>query len=323
MNAIFNKKYIPLFATAVVLIILYSIASVLYEGFFSILVITNIFYDNAYLGVIAIGMTFIILTGGIDLSVGSVFAFATILIASMIEKGYSAPMVILLAVVLGLIFGIFQGLLIHLFDMPPFLVTLGGMFFARGAAFMISMESIGISNKFYDWVLDDLMLRINDQVYLPASTLFFFGTIIVALYVAHLTKFGRCIYAIGGSEDSALLMGLPVGIVKVLVYGIGGMCSALGGVLYTFFTGSGNPSNGVGLELDVIASVVIGGTLLTGGSGYIVGTVMGVLIYGTIQCALMFDGRLNSWWLRIAIGVLLLLFILMQRILSKNSEPEV
>lgn len=323
MNAIFNKKYIPLFATAIVLIILYSIASVLYDGFFSILVITNIFYDNAYLGVIAIGMTFIILTGGIDLSVGSVFAFATILIASMVEKGYSAPMVILLAVVLGLIFGIFQGLLIHLFDMPPFLVTLGGMFFARGAAFMISMESIGISNKFYDWVLDDLNLWINDEVFLPASTLFFFGTIIVALYVAHLTKFGRCIYAIGGSEDSALLMGLPVGVVKVLVYGIGGMCSALGGVLYTFFTGSGNPSNGVGLELDVIASVVIGGTLLTGGSGYIVGTVMGVLIYGTIQCALMFDGRLNSWWLRIAIGVLLLLFILMQRVLSKNSETEV
>ena len=153
MNAIFNKKYIPLFATAIVLIILYSIASVLYDGFFSLLVITNIFYDNAYLGVIAIGMTFIILTGGIDLSVGSVFAFATILIASMVEKGYSAPMVILLAVVLGLIFGIFQGLLIHLFDMPPFLVTLGGMFFARGAAFMISMESIGISNKFYDWGL--------------------------------------------------------------------------------------------------------------------------------------------------------------------------
>ena len=111
-------------------------------------------------------------------------------------------------------------------------------------------------------VLDDLNLWINDEVFLPASTLFFFGTIIVALYVAHLTKFGRCIYAIGGSEDSALLMGLPVGIVKVLVYGIGGMCSALGGVLYTFFTGSGNPSNGVGLELDVIASVVIGGTLL-------------------------------------------------------------
>ena len=322
MNAIFNKKYIPLFATAAVLVILFGIASLLYDGFFSLMVITNIISDNAYLGVIAIGMTFVILTGGIDLSVGSVFAFSTILIASMSEKGYTPPLAILLAIVLGLLFGLAQGVLIHRFKMQPFLVTLGGMFFARGAAFMVSMESIGISNKFYDWVLDDLIIWVNEDVFLPASTVIFALVFIIAMYVAHLTRFGRSIYAIGGSEDSALLMGLPVGLVKVFVYGICGMTSALGGVLYTFFTGSGNPSNGVGLELDVIASVVIGGTLLTGGVGYVVGTVMGVFIYGTIQYALMFDGRLNSWWLRIAIGVLLLIFILMQRMLSKSSETD-
>ncbi len=322
MKALINRKYIPLFATAGVFIILYGIASLLYDGFFSVLVVTNILSDNAYLGVIAIGMTFVILTGGIDLSVGSVFAFATILIASMAEQGYSSELAILLAVVLGLIFGLLQGVLIHTFKMPPFLVTLGGMFFARGAAFMVSMESIGISNDFYDLVLDKANLWISEDVFLPASTVFFLVVFVIALYIAHLTRFGRSIYAIGGSEDSALLMGLPVGIVKVLVYGINGMCSALGGVLYTFFTGSGNPSNGVGLELDVIASVVIGGTPLSGGVGYVVGTLMGVLIYGTIQCALIFDGRLNSWWLRIAIGVLLLLFILMQRVLSKNSESD-
>ncbi len=322
MKALINRKYIPLFATAGVFIILYGIASFLYDGFFSVLVVTNILSDNAYLGVIAIGMTFVILTGGIDLSVGSVFAFATILIASMAEQGYSPELAILLAVVLGLIFGLLQGVLIHTFKMPPFLVTLGGMFFARGAAFMVSMESIGIYNDFYDLVLDKANLWISEEVFLPASTVFFLVVFVIALYIAHLTRFGRSIYAIGGSEDSALLMGLPVGIVKVLVYGINGMCSALGGVLYTFFTGSGNPSNGVGLELDVIASVVIGGTLLSGGVGYVVGTLMGVLIYGTIQCALIFDGRLNSWWLRIAIGVLLLLFILMQRVLSKNSESD-
>ncbi len=322
MNAIFNRKYIPLFATAAVLIVLYTIASVLYDNFFSVLTMTNILSDNAYLGVIAVGMTFVILTGGIDLSVGSVFAFSTILIASMAEKGYSPPLAILLAVFLGLIFGLFQGILIHKFKMQPFLVTLGGMFFARGAAFMVNMESIGISNKFYDWVLDDLNLWINSEAFLPASTIFFLIVFVIGMYVAHLTRFGRSVYAIGGSEDSALLMGLPVGIVKVAVYGICGMCSALGGVLYTFFTGSGNPSNGVGLELDVIASVVIGGTLLSGGVGYVVGTLMGVLIYGTIQCALMFDGRLNSWWLRIAIGVLLLIFILMQRVLTRSSESD-
>ena len=319
MNAIFNRKYIPLFATAAVLVILYTIASILYDNFFSLLVVTNIITDNSYLGVVAIGMTFVILTGGIDLSVGSVFAFATIFVASYSEQGHSPLLTMIIAVILGSLFGLFQGFLIHVFDMQPFLVTLGGMFFARGAAFMISMESIGINNAFSDWVLDDLNVYLTEDTFMPAMAIAFLIVFFIALYVAHLSRFGRNIYAIGGSEYSALLMGLPVGRIKVLVYGLSGMCSALGGVLYTFFTGSGNPSVGVGMELDAIASVVIGGTLLTGGVGYIVGTLMGVLIYGTIQCALMFDGRLNSWWLRIAIGVLLLIFILMQRVLTKRN----
>ena len=143
--------------------------------------------------------------------------------------------------------------------------------------------------------------------------------LLVALFVAHCTPFGRSVYAVGGSEHSAVLMGLPVRRTLIGVYTLSGFCSALAGVVFTFYMLSGYGLHAVGMELDAIAAVVIGGTLLTGGVGYVAGTLFGVLMLGIIQTLISFDGTLSSWWTRIVVGVLLFAFCLLQRLLSRRS----
>jgi galactofuranose transport system permease protein len=144
----------------------------------------------------------------------------------------------------------------------------------------------------------------------------------VAVYLAHYTRFGRTVYAIGGSEQSALLMGLPVARTKVLIYTLSGLCSALAGIVFTFYMLSGYGLHAMGMEMDAIAAVVVGGTLLTGGSGYVVGTMFGVLIFGTIQTLIMFQGSLSSWWTKIVIGLLTLVFCLFPEDLRAELDPE-
>lgn len=314
-----SRKQVPLLATGLVLVVLFAVASLLYKNFCSLRVVANIISGNAVLGITAVGMTFVILSGGIDLSIGAVVAFTGIFIATTIGRLHIHPLVaVAFSLILGSGFGCAMGLLIHRYHLPPFLVTLGGMFFARGMAFVVNMQSMAISNEFYDRIVY-FKIPGTGSVIIPASTLVFVALLIAAIYLAHFTRFGRSVYAVGGNEQSALLMGLPVGRTKVLVYTLNGFCSALAGVVSTIYMSSGDPIRAYGLELDAIASVVIGGTLLSGGVGYVAGTLMGVLIFGTIQTAIIFDGRLNSWWLRIAIGVLLLIFILLQRFLSRTA----
>jgi len=323
LKKLLRSGHLPLFATVLVLVMLFGTASFLYEGFFSARVLVNLFGDNAFLGIAAVGMTFVILSDGIDLSVGSVLAFTTTFVAFMVQKHHLHPgIAIVLALAIGSIFGGIMGLFIHRYELPPFLVTLGGMFFARGMAFVVSKESLGIDHPLYQRVAD-FIIPVQGGAGFSAIALVFLFVFLLGVVLAHWTRFGRTIYAIGGSESSARMMGLPVGASKIMVYALNGFCSALAGVAATFYMGSGNPAFGSGFELDVIASVVIGGTLLTGGVGTIAGTLAGVLIFGTIQSALTFDGRLNSWWLRIAIGLLLLLFILFQRFLTRTSAPTV
>lgn len=143
--------------------------------------------------------------------------------------------------------------------------------------------------------------------------------VLAGIFIAHCTPFGRAVYAVGGSEHSALLMGLPVRSTLVGVYTLSGFCSALAGVVFTFYMLSGYGLHAVGMELDAIAAVVIGGTLLTGGVGYVAGTLFGVLMLGIIQTLISFDGTLSSWWTRIAVGVLLFVFCLLQRLLTRRS----
>ena len=155
---------------------------------------------------------------------------------------------------------------------------------------------------------------------MPFTATCFLVIFIAALFVAHYTPFGRYIYALGGDEQSATLMGLPVGRTKIFTYTVSGFCSALSGVVYTFYTQSGDPASCVGLELDAIAAVVIGGTLLSGGVGFMAGTAMGVLILGLIQTLITFQGNLNTWWTRIVVGMLVLVFILLQNVITSASR---
>ena len=253
----------------------------------------NLLIDNAHLGVVAIGMTFVILSGGIDLSVGSIVGCSTIVIAVLIEHAHWHPALAIGVVLLGgLLVGGFMGSLIHFFELPPFLVTLGGVFLFRGLALYVSEESIGITHPMYDRLLA-MEIPLGGKYALPLAAIVFLVLLLSAIYVSFFSRFGRNVYAIGGSEKSAVLMGLPVGRTKIGVYALSGFCSALGGVLLTIYKVAGDATSGGGMELDAIAAVVVGGTLLTGGVGYVAGTFLGILIFGTIQTAITFDGTLE------------------------------
>lgn len=320
MKSLFTKKNLPILATAAILILLFGTFSIMFEKFLSARVVANLFTNYAHVGVIAVGMTFVILSGGIDLSVGSVLGFTTILLASLIgQHGVHPGAAIPLVLVLGALFGTLMGVLIQQYQLPPFLVTLAGMFLARGLAFIVSGQSLPINHSLYQAVVD-FAVPLGGKASLRAVSVIFLAVFALGLIIAHFTRFGRNVYAVGGNAASALLMGLPVARTRIWVYALSGFCAALGGVVFTFQTQSGNATNGLGLELDAIAAVVIGGTLLSGGVGYLIGTLMGVLIYGTILTALSFHGGLDSSWQRIMIGALLLVFIVIQRFLTRSSS---
>jgi len=314
-----NPKYFPLAATVSLFMVMATLGSVAYDGFFSAQVFFNLLIDNAFLIVVAVGMTFVILSGGIDLSVGSVIALTTMVSAALVEHhGWSPLVVIPLVLAMGTAFGAFQGLLIERFRLQPFIVTLAGMFLARGLCYLISIDSISITNDFYTQV-SQIRIPVWGDASLSVSAVIAIVVVLVAIFVAHCTAFGRAVYAVGGSEHSALLMGLPVRRTLVGVYTLSGFCSALAGVIFTFYMLSGYGLHAVGLELDAIAAVVIGGTLLTGGVGYVAGTLFGVLMLGIIQTLISFDGTLSSWWTRIVVGALLFAFCLLQRFFTSRA----
>ncbi|MFC8300786.1 sugar ABC transporter permease YjfF [Micromonospora orduensis] len=309
------RKQIPVLATLALLLVMYGIGVSQYTAFSNVQVIFNVFIDNGFLLVVAIGMTFVILTGGIDLSVGSVVAMTAMVSAWLLQEGLPAALVLVIALLIGPTLGLLMGCAIHFFDIQPFIVTLAGMFFARGMCTFISGSSIPITDGFWTRMSQE---RIGDPRgnFVSISVLIAFVVVAVAAYTLAYTRLGRNVYAIGGNPQSALLMGLPVGRTRIAVYTISGLCSAIGGILLSFYTLSGAPLIAVGMELDVIAAVVIGGTVLTGGAGYVFGTVLGVLVLGVIQTLITFDGSLNSWWTKIVIGGLLFAFILLQRLIG-------
>lgn len=316
----YNRKYLPVFVTVGLFALMFAAGSFRYTGFFSFQIILNLLIDNAYLLITAVGMTFVIVSGGIDLSVGSMIALTTMVSASLVqERGWPPEAVIPLVLCMGAVFGWLMGAIIHYFKIQPFIVTLAGMFLARGLCYVISINTITIDNPFYTKMA-------QTKVHLPGgntisiSVIIALAVVAVAVYLAHYTRFGRSVYAIGGSEQSALLMGLPIARTKILVYTFSGFCSSLAGVVFTFYMLSGYGLHAVGTELDTIAAVVIGGTLLTGGVGFVAGTFFGVLIQGVIQTIISFEGTLSSWWTKIVIGLLLFCFILLQRLLSARRQ---
>lgn len=317
-----SSKYVPILITLFLFIVLFTIGALKYPSFLSLQVFFNLFIDNAYLIVLAIGMTFVLLIGGIDISVGSILCLVCMASAYLIEvKGLNPFLVMFLMIVLGATYGLVQGYLIQAFGIQPFIVTLAGLFFGRGAAAWISIETINITNKVYNDIAH-YRIKIFGENFISVSALIAIIILLIAVYIAHYTKFGRAVYAIGGNEQSALLMGLPVARTKILVYTLNGVCAALAGILFSFYMLSGYSLHGMGMEMDAIASTVIGGTLLTGGVGYVVGALLGALTQGVIQNLIMFDGTLNSWWTRIAVAALLCLFIVIQRVLVVRKDAK-
>ena len=312
------SQYLPVLATLFVFVSLFAAGGVRYEGFASPEVVLNLLVDNAFLIVLAVGMTFVIITGGIDLSVGSVVALSTMIAARTLEAGWPPGLSVLAVLLVGTGLGLLTGLVIHYLDIQPFIATLAGMFLARGLCYLISIESIPIRDATF-YSLASSQISLPGGLTTTPTALVALGVVVVAAWVLHRTRFGRTVYAIGGSESSAHLMGLRVARTKVAVYAISGFCASLAGLLFSLYMLSGYSLHAVGMELDAIAAVVIGGTLLTGGRGLVVGSLLGVLVLGMIQTFISFDGTLSSWWTRITIGVLLLLFVVVQRLITRRQ----
>ncbi|MEU8607453.1 galactofuranose ABC transporter, permease protein YjfF [Actinoplanes sp. NPDC048791] len=314
-----DRRHIPVLATLALLALMYGLGVANYDNFSDTQVLLNVFVDNAFLLVVAAGMTFVILTGGIDLSVGAVVALTTVVAATLLNDGWPAALVLPLVLLIGTTLGLGMGLVIHYFKVEPFIATLAGMFLARGLSLLINRNSIPITDPFWTAMAQE-RIRFGPGIFISTSVVIALVVVLAGAFVLAYTRFGRTVYAIGGNADSALLMGLPVGRTRIAVYTISGFLSALGGVLLSFYMLSGYSLHAQGMELDAIAAVVIGGVILTGGSGYLFGTVLGVLVLGLIQTILTFQGTLSSWWTRIVVGILLFAFIVLQRLVTRRAR---
>jgi simple sugar transport system permease protein len=310
-----------LLTTIMIFILVYFLGGQLYPAMRKTQVFFNLFINTASLLIVAIGMTFVIITKGIDLSVAGMIALTSAASASLLDKGVGPVVVMPLMLAMGIAFGFTLGCIIHFLKVEPFIVTLMGLFFARGMAYVITLEALPIQDATYRLLAltkVHIPFLAKEYVYIPSLV----GPVllIVAVYLSYYTRFGRTVYAIGNNEQSARLMGLPVGRTKITVYAFSGFCSALAGIVWSISLLSGYGGYAPGMELDAIASVVIGGTLLTGGVGSVIGTVFGVLINGIIITILQFNGTLSSWWTRIGVGALTLIFIGIQSLFYMRKK---
>ena len=306
-----RDRRLPVLVTALLLATTFGYGSYRYS--FDAQVLPNLFINNSYLIVAAVGATFVIVSGGIDLSIGSLVGFSAVLTGLLVTNNHvpiALAAVIVLAV--GSFGGLLMGAMIHFFKVQPFIATLAGLFLFRGLSLMLTKQSIPINDETVASIAQ-FHIPLPAEAFLSVGAAISIVVVAVVVFVLHYTKFGRQVYAIGGNEQSALLMGLPVARTKMLVYVVSGFCSALAGLVFVLFIQSGDPRAAIGMELDAIAAVVISGTLLTGGTGYVVGSLLGVLMIGLIKTIISLEGTLSSWWIKICTGALLLLFILLQR----------
>jgi simple sugar transport system permease protein len=308
-----HTRNLPFLAALVIFLIAYALCVAQFPNMLSTRVVGNLLTDNAFLGIAAVGMTFVILSGGIDLSIGSVIAFSSVFVAVLVGSFGVHPLIAFAAVLfISTLFGCLMGGMIRFLGIPPFVVTLAGMFLARGAAYLISTESVPISHPVVD-AIQGFYFRFPGGGRLTALAIVMLLVFAAGIIIASRTRFGANVYALGGNQQSAELMGVPVGATTIGIYALSGFLSGLAGIAYTLYTSSGYSLATVGVELDAIAAVVIGGTLLTGGAGLVAGTFIGLLIQGLIQTYIVFEGTLSSWWTKIVIGILLFVFIVLQR----------
>jgi len=301
---------------AIVLIAVLIIAWLSFPTFGTQDNLSDLALQSSFLAVIALGMTFVIITGGIDLSVGSVYALGGVLAAYGSQWGLAGALLLPL-VVCGLI-GLVNGLLVAYTGMAPFIVTLASLLFARGLLLAITHEGSTTykisSSAVLTRVVRASFLGLGSPVWITLL-LFAIGTVVLRR-----TRFGQSVFAIGGAENSALLMGLPVLRTKVSVYALSGLLSGFAGILTAGYLESGVTTIGVGTELDAISVVVIGGTLLTGGAGSVLGTVIGVLLRDVIQNIINQIGSLDSNYQSVVSGGFLLVVVVIQRLLARTGS---
>lgn len=298
----------------VAFLVLCAIATMFFPTFLTPVNLANVLRQVSLIGVISIGMTFVILSGGIDLSVGSTAAVAAVLAAKL--SGEFALITVLIPILAGVCIGGINAVLITRVKIPPFIATLAMMLGARGLAFVLSGgEPVGSDTS--GWFSQ---IAKGDILGIPCIGVVFILALGVAIIVAKHTTFGRSVYAIGGNEEAARMMGLNVNRSKMLVYMICGGCAATAGMLHALRIGSGRPDAAEGWELTAIAAVVIGGTSLTGGIGKMSHTLYGVLILGAIPNIINKQGTLTSLDNNVITGILLLAVILLQSRMANQAH---
>ncbi len=312
--------------TIAVFFLLYIGAMVfLRSGFLKPQTFFNILNANAALIILACGMSLVMITGGIDISVGGVTALVSMCCAVYLDyKGGNVFMAVVIAILIGLAFGAFQGALVAYLDIQPFIVTLAGMFFARGMTTIVNTSPFNVENEAFVALK---MTRVNVPglgsvnklgKYVPAyveiGVLVALLVVIVMFVLLRWMKLGRNFYAVGGNKQSALMLGINVKRTKFLSHLICGLLAGIGGFVYFLHVGSGSPSHASGAEMDAIASSIIGGTMLTGGVGNVLGTFFGVLSLNTIQNIVSSVGFDEAWWSGITKAVMLCLFLVVQSV---------
>jgi simple sugar transport system permease protein len=325
-----GRRFLPLAATVVMFGLVYAFGVLSFPAMQDSQPLFNLVNTAPFLLIAVVGQALVIISGGIDLSVGGVIALTTVVTAVLLQAQWHPAIVIVLMLLMGISLGAVMGFFITYLKVQPFIATLAGMWFARGMCYLISDAEIRIYDPTWKTLagIKVLIPGLADPVTKTGSYLTILGVIalvvlVAGLFVAHLTRFGRSLYAMGGNEQSARLMGLPVDRTKMRVYMVSGFCSALAGLVYSVYVGSGHGSHAMTMELTVIAAVVVGGVALTGGQGYVLGAFFGVLILSLIQSLILYQGQLSSWWTSIFIGLLMLLFIGVQSVLATVNARSV
>ena len=320
-----------LLITIVVFFAMY-IGAILFQGkgFLKPQTFFNILNANASLIILSCGMSLVMITGGIDISVGGVTALVSMCCAVYLDYHNGNVFVaVLIALAIGLACGLVQGFLVAYLDIQPFIVTLAGMFFARGMTTIVNTNPFNVQNEAFVALKETRVIvpgfgsvnKLGKYVpaYIEIGVVVAILIVIVLFCVLRWTKLGRSFYAIGGNEQSAVMMGLNVKATKMKAYVLDGFLAGLGGFLFCLNSCAGFVEQAKGLEMDAIAAAVIGGTLLSGGVGTVIGTVFGVLIKGTIASLITTQGTLSSWWVRIVLSIMLCFFIVLQAIIGGAS----
>lgn len=299
----------------VIMVIMLVFGTFLYSNFMSVNNMTNVLRQVSFTGIIAVGMTFVILTGGIDLSVGSIFAFASV--SASFLQGQALPVMLLSILLCTTLLGAVNGIVISYCRIPPFIVTLATMMGIRGVCYLMTDGGItqNITNAGFTMLGRGYFLGL-----LPVPVLIFILVIFLAIFILRYTPFGRSVFAVGGNEEAARMMAFSINKVKVSAYAISGFCSGLGGLLMAARMSSGEPVAGNGYEMTAISAVVLGGTLLSGGKGSIKGTVFGAIVLGVLNNLMNMQGNMSVQMQNVIMGVLILGIVIMQSQMYKTEN---